>query len=163
MSDSFKKLFEILDKYDVTLSSAESLTGGMFGERFTSIEGASKFYWGGVISYAADAKIRALGVPADFVKKFTVVSKEVVRAMANGVLAISSTDAAVAVTGIAGPGGSSEEQPVGTVWICAALATGETQEEKFSFKGSRDSIRTQTCDKACDMLSDLIIKHNKNN
>ena len=157
VSDSvFLRLFSVLKKHDVSFSTAESLTGGMFGSEFTKIPGSSEFYWGGVISYAADAKIRLLGVSPDLIKKYTVVSEQVAKAMAEGVLAVSGTDAAVAVTGIAGPGGGTEENPVGTVFISAALSGGKSVTKKFLFTGDRDKIRKETCTNAALMLCALI-------
>lgn len=153
---AFLRLFSVLKKHDISFSSAESLTGGMFGSEFTKIPGSSEFYWGGVISYAADAKIRLLGVSPDIIKKYTVVSEQVAKAMAEGVLAVSGTDAAVAVTGIAGPGGGTDENPVGTVCISAALSGGKSVAKKFLFTGDRENVRMETCTNAALMLCNLI-------
>jgi len=110
----------MLKDRNMTLSAAESCTGGRISELITSIAGCSDYYKGSVTSYANEVKIDTLGVPADTIAKYGAVSEQTVRAMAEGVLKHLNTDFAVATSGVAGPGGGSPEKPVGTVWIGVA-------------------------------------------
>src|SRR5690606_10080345 len=103
----------------LTLSLAESCTGGLIAKRLTDRPGASDFLFGGVVAYANGAKERFLDVEHETLARYGAVSEETVREMAEGVLRASRTDAALAVTGVAGPGGGTPEKPGGTVWIAA--------------------------------------------
>lgn len=106
-----------------TLALAESCTGGLIANRITNVPGASQVFLAGYITYANEAKIRMLGVPAEAIREHGAVSESVARAMAEGARRDSGATYALAVTGIAGPGGGTEEKPVGTVFM--ALATPE--------------------------------------
>ena len=135
-----------------TLAVAESCTGGLIGHSLTNIPGASKFFLLGVIAYDNAAKSKILGVPPALIKKHGAVSKQVVRAMAQGVRQILNTDYGIGVTGIAGPGGGSQDKPVGLVFI--ALSTrSKTTVKKFLFKGKRLAIKNQACQTALKMLA----------
>jgi nicotinamide-nucleotide amidase len=140
-----------------TLSVAESCTGGLIGERLTNVAGSSAYFIEGVISYANEAKIRALGVPAELIENRGAVSAEVAAAMAEGMRNRAGTDYAISVTGIAGPGGGSEEKPVGTVYIGYA----DRHQSKF-FKtvlpGDRYLIRWRASQTALDYLRRQILK-----
>lgn len=107
-----------------TLASAESCTGGTIAKMITAIPGSSEVFKGTVVSYATSVKEEVLGVNHDDVVKYTVVSQQVAEQMATGVRALLKTDYAVATTGVAGPGGATEENPVGTVWIAVAGPDG---------------------------------------
>jgi len=149
-STSVKKLFHSLESAKLTLVTAESLTGGLIGSELTSIPGSSEIFWGGLLTYSADAKIRLLGVDPLIIDDYGVVSKEAVEAMAAGALAISGADISIAVSGIAGPSGGTEDTPVGTVWIASARRSSGSidipgvQSICCHFKGSRERIRTET-------------------
>ena len=112
---------ELLAKYNKTLSTAESCTGGKIASIITSHPGSSKIFKGSVVAYDNDVKVNVLGVDADLVEKYGAVSSQVVEQMASGVRRLLKTDFALATSGIAGPDGGTPEKPVGTVWI--ALAT----------------------------------------
>lgn len=122
----------------LTLGTAESCTGGNIAHLITTIPGSSQYFKGSVVSYANEAKINVLGVSPNTLNEFGAVSEEVVVEMANGVLRALNTDCAIAVSGIAGPDGGSEEKPVGTVWICT-IYKGNCQTRKYRFGKHRGS------------------------
>jgi nicotinamide-nucleotide amidase len=124
----------------LTLATAESCTGGMVAERLTAIPGSSDVFLGSVVAYADGVKERELGVPAEILSAHGAVSAETAAAMAAGARARLGADVAVAVTGIAGPGGGTEQKPVGLVYVHAAAPEAERAVE-FQFPGDRDSIR----------------------
>jgi nicotinamide-nucleotide amidase len=133
-----------------TLSVAESCTGGYLGKELTAVAGASDVFWGGVISYSNEAKTRLLDVPVQLLESRGAVSEDVARALATGVRKISGTDWGLAVTGIAGPGGGTEDKPVGTVWI--SVAGPNSGASRFTFGGGRERIRARSVQFALDML-----------
>ena len=119
-----------------TISVAESCTGGLISHLFTSIPGSSAYYLGSVTSYANSVKERVLGVPAEIIRNHGAVSSECAAAMASGVRELTGSDFSVATTGIAGPGGGSDEKPVGLVWVGVSSKEG-TQTFKIQYKGDR--------------------------
>ena len=119
-----------------TVSAAESCTGGNIAALFTSVPGSSEYFLGSVTSYANSVKTGILGVPSEIIEKHGAVSSECVAAMAEGVRRITGSDFSVATSGIAGPGGGSEDKPVGTVWIGVSSTRG-TDTYKMVFKGDR--------------------------
>ena len=127
----------------LTLATAESCTGGLIAARLTAVSGASDVLRVGIVSYANEAKIEHLGVPAELIERHGAVSAEVAEAMARGARERLGVDVAVSVTGVAGPGGGSVEKPVGLVYYHAETpdsGRGAT----FSFPGDRDSIRRRS-------------------
>ncbi|MBD3392023.1 MAG: nicotinamide-nucleotide amidohydrolase family protein [Chitinivibrionales bacterium] len=142
------KLF--LDKR-LTLSVAESCTGGMIGAALTRVPGSSRYFRGGIIAYDNDVKISVLGVPAALLDHHGAVSPEVVRAMALGARNLLATDCAVAVSGIAGPGGGTPDKPAGLVYIgCAVHESVRVSREMFS--GDRDAVRRDAAARALELL-----------
>jgi len=134
-----------------SLAVAESCTGGLLGERITSIPGSSTYFLGGVISYANTAKHDLLDVPASVLDEHGAVSEAVARLMAEGARNRMRSTYALAITGVAGPGGGSADKPVGLVYI--ALATPEnTLVERKKFGGEREPIRWQAAQAALDLL-----------
>ncbi len=123
------------------LATAESCTGGLIGAGLTAIPGSSDVVERGFITYSNAAKQAALGVPAPLLAAHGAVSEAVARAMAEGALAASAADVAVAVTGIAGPGGGSADKPVGLVHIAAARRGRPPRHERHVFTGDRDGVR----------------------
>ncbi|HEX4351748.1 MAG TPA: nicotinamide-nucleotide amidohydrolase family protein, partial [Polyangiales bacterium] len=121
---------------------AESCTGGLLGKLLTDAPGSSDYMLGGVISYANSAKVRLLGVDEKLIESVGAVSEEVARSMAEGVLRLTEADLAVAITGIAGPTGGTEQKPVGTVCFALARKGGDTLTFIERFTGTRDFIRT---------------------
>lgn len=111
---------QLLTERGWTLATAESCTGGLIAQRVTDVPGSSAYFLGGVVSYSNASKAAALGVPAELIETHGAVSEPVVRAMAEGARARFGSDFAVATSGISGPGGGTEEKPVGLVWIAIA-------------------------------------------
>lgn len=129
------------------LGTAESCTGGLVGVRLTEVSGSSDVYRGGVVAYSNELKTSLLGVPPALIEAHGAVSEAVVRAMAEGALSRLGVDVALAVTGIAGPGGGSAEKPVGTVWLGLASA-GTTEARGALFVGTRHEIRVRAAQAA---------------
>ncbi len=151
MNENTAKLIEILKKNKKTLTTAESCTGGMIASEITSVSGASSVFEGGFVTYSERIKEEFLGVSPDVISKNGVVSKEVALEMAIGAAKKASADISVAVTGVAGPTGGSEENPVGTVWFGIATAK-KAFARKFIFEGTRQEIRTKATYKAIELL-----------
>jgi nicotinamide-nucleotide amidase len=135
-----------------TLATAESCTGGLLGKLLTDIGGASKYYMGGVVSYADQAKQNLLDVRAEVLENHGAVSKEVAQAMARGVREKLQADWGIAITGIAGPGGGSPEKPLGLVYTALACPDGETACQKHTFPGQRDAVRLRSALAAMNAL-----------
>ena len=140
-----------------TLAVAESCTGGLIGERLTEVSGASAYFVEGVVAYHNDAKIRTLNVSPELIETRGAVSAEVAEAMAKGVRERAQTDFGISVTGVAGPGGGSEEKPVGTVFIGYA-DDAETKSIKINLPGDRYLIRWRASQAALDLLRRKILK-----
>ena len=126
------------------LASAESCTGGLIAAACTSLAGSSDWFERGFVTYSNAAKTELLGVPAALIAQHGAVSAEVARAMADGALRHSHAQLAVAVTGVAGPGGGSALKPVGTVWLAVVLAGLPAQAELLQLSGDRADVRQQT-------------------
>jgi len=139
-----------------TLAVAESCTGGLISQRLTEVPGSSVYFMEGVITYSNDAKIRSLGVDSELILKHGAVSSEVAEAMAEGVRHRADTDFGLAVTGIAGPGGGTEEKPVGLVYI-ALSDDAHTEHRKLMIPGDRNLIRWRSSQAALDLLRRRLI------
>jgi nicotinamide-nucleotide amidase len=139
-----------------SLAVAESCTGGLIAERLTEVPGASKYFVEGVVTYSNDAKTRALGVEPIMLLEHGAVSAEVAEAMAEGVRTRAGTDFGLAVTGIAGPDGGSEEKPVGLVYIALA-DDAHTEHRKLMLPGDRNLIRWRASQAALDLLRRRLI------
>ena len=139
----------------LTLGSAESCTGGMVAERLTSVPGSSDVFVGAVVAYSDDVKARELGVPQEVLERNGAVSAETAAAMAAGARERLGTDVAVAVTGIAGPGGGSDEKPVGLVFLHAEGPAGSRSAD-FVFPGDRGSVRRRAAVTALHLLRRLL-------
>lgn len=150
-----KYLVSLLSENHKSIATAESCTGGMIGQSLTSVPGASEVYGFGFITYANEAKEKLLGVSHETLLLHGAVSPETAREMAEGARKVSGADIAVAVTGIAGPGGGTSEKPVGLVYVGISTESG-TWAEKLSLCGSRDDIRKQTVIAALEFVSNNI-------
>jgi nicotinamide-nucleotide amidase len=133
------------------LAVAESCTGGLVGARLTAVPGASAVFAGGIIAYADEVKARDLAVPDASLAEHGAVSEAVVRAMVDGVRRRFGVDAAVAVSGVAGPSGGTADKPVGTVWLCAAAGT-TSRAVRIGFPGARAEIRERAAQAALNLV-----------
>lgn len=137
------------------LASAESCSGGWIAKTVTDIAGSSAWFDCGLVTYSYEAKQRLLGVRPQTLETFGAVSRETALEMVSGALANSGASVAVAVTGIAGPGGGSADKPVGSVWIGWKARGGYARTELFVFDGDREAVRRQTVSAALRGLLDL--------
>jgi nicotinamide-nucleotide amidase len=148
-------VLELCRAKGLTLAAAESSTGGLVSARLTAVSGASDVFQGGVISYANDVKESALGVPHDVLARHGAVSAETAKAMAEGVRERLGADIGVSVTGIAGPGGGSDEKPVGLVFVHAVGPDGE-EARRSDFPGDREMIRGRATAAALHLVRRLL-------
>jgi nicotinamide-nucleotide amidase len=139
-----------------TLAVAESCTGGLLAQRLTEVPGSSKYFIEGVVTYSNDAKTRALGVEPILLLEHGAVSAPVAEAMAEGIRKRADTDFGLAITGIAGPGGGSDEKPVGLVYIALASESG-TEHRKLNIPGDRHLVRWRASQAALDLLRRRLI------
>jgi nicotinamide-nucleotide amidase len=143
-------------KAGLTLATVESCTGGLIAAALTAIPGSSDVLDRGFVTYSNDAKTGLVGVPAELIESHGAVSKEVACAMAEGGLSVSGADIAVAVTGIAGPGGGSAEKPVGLVHLACARGTHDTRHQHYVFPGDRDAVREASVLAALEMIAESV-------
>ena len=148
---------EILKATGKTLSTAESCTGGMISSLITSVPGSSEYFLGSVTSYANSVKENVLGVPSKIIEEYGAVSSECVSAMAEGVRRLTGSDYSVATSGIAGPGGGSDQKPVGTVWIGVSSHMGT---ETFSLRFN--SNRKRNIERFSSSALHILLKRIKN-
>jgi len=141
---------------DFTLAVAESCTGGLIAQRLTSIPGSSKYFLEGVVTYSNESKTRLLGVDKKVIKEFGAVSQQVARDMARGVRHKAKSDFGLAITGIAGPSGGTEQKPVGLVFIALA-DDAHTEHKRLVIPGDRELIRWRASQAALDMLRRRLI------
>ena len=148
---------KLLRENRYTLATAESCTGGLLGHRITNVPGSSAYFLEGVQVYSNQAKIRLIDVPASLLEEHGAVSPQVAAAMAENVRRTSGATFGLGITGIAGPGGGTEEKPVGLVYISLA-GMGDTQIEKNLFLGGRESVKQRSAQKALDMLRRRLLR-----
>lgn len=134
----------------IKVGVAESCTGGRVAAALTDVPGASRWFKGGVVSYSEDVKTAVLGVPAETLTRHGAVSAETAEAMASNARRVLDVDAAVSITGLAGPDGDGVHE-VGTVFVGVALSTG-VEAVEYHFSGNRAEVRTQACVAALDAL-----------
>lgn len=134
-----------------TIATAESCSGGLIAHRLTNVPGASTPFIGGIVAYSNQVKMALLAVSKDTLERHGAVSEETALAMAAGARTTLGSDFAVAVTGIAGPGGGSPEKPVGLVYMAVSGVDG-ARGQKHLFHGDRESIKTQTAEAALNLV-----------
>jgi nicotinamide-nucleotide amidase len=149
-------VIEALIARDLTIGTAESVTGGMVAAALTTVPGASAVFLGGIVAYAADLKTALLGVPAALIAEVGTVHEDVAVAMAQGARAVLGTAIGVGTTGAAGPD-PAEGHPVGTVHIAVAMA-GRTRQESLALAGGRDEIRYQTVQRVLRLLGGMLLE-----
>ncbi|MBQ7796188.1 MAG: nicotinamide-nucleotide amidohydrolase family protein [Lachnospiraceae bacterium] len=148
----------LLTKYELTVTTAESCTGGMIASKIVNVPGASDVFNEGFITYSNKAKRKLLDVSKNTLKKYGAVSEQTVKEMALGGVLAADADACIAVTGIAGPDGGTEEKPVGLVYIGCCIKDEVTVKE-CHFHGTRLEIREQSANAALDLLRSSILNN----
>jgi nicotinamide-nucleotide amidase len=151
-----RTVFDLLKNKGMTFASAESCTGGNIAHVITLIPGSSEVFRGTAVTYATPMKTKVLGVPEEMIRQFGVVSQQVVENMATGVRNLMEADFGVATTGVAGPSGGSEENPVGTVWIGVASPKGMVS-KRFNFGKDRENVINRATIAAYEMLRESIL------
>lgn len=150
--DVVVEIARLLQARNGHLAVAESCTGGLLAKRLTDLAGSSAWFERGLVTYSNRAKQELLGVGAGLLATAGAVSRECAEAMARGLLVMSPADWAVAVTGIAGPGGATPEKPVGLVWIGWARRGGAAETQRLQLQGSREQIREASAQAALQGL-----------
>lgn len=148
---------KLLKESGLTVTAAESCTGGLVAARLINVSGASEVLKSSLVTYCDEAKHRLLGVPEDLLRMHTAVSAEVAEAMAIGGAKAAGADACLSVTGIAGPDGGTKEKPVGLVYIGCYL-NGKTVVREFRLRGNREKIREQAVVQALDLLRRCLLE-----
>ncbi|MEW6707991.1 MAG: CinA family protein [Pseudomonadota bacterium] len=160
LHDVARAIGEALRAHSWRLATAESCTGGLIAAACTSVAGSSDWFERGFVTYSNQAKTELLGVPPALIERHGAVSEEVALAMAAGALAKAPVRLAVAVTGIAGPGGGSPAKPVGTVWLAWGVAdtagTPQLQAERLQLRGDRSAVRRQAVEQALRRLGETL-------
>ncbi len=149
-------IIERLKECKLTISTAESLTGGLIASKICEIPGASNYFKGGVVSYTKEAKCSLLGLNMEDIEKYGVYSNETVIAMAKGIKERTNSDISIATSGVAGPG-SDEGVEAGTVYFCYYLENQIVTEKKI-FKGTRNEIREEASIYALNIVIGLLTK-----
>ncbi|MEP2775278.1 MAG: competence/damage-inducible protein A [Luteolibacter sp.] len=145
-------VIRLLRKKGMKIAIAESCTGGLIANRLTNVAGSSEVFTHGWVTYANEAKNDQLGVPMEMIDSHGAVSEEVARAMAEGAIRESRADIAISITGIAGPGGGTEEKPVGTAWLGLAVKGGETVAKKIYHPRNRKDFKQSASQSALDLV-----------
>lgn len=151
---------DLLRRNELTISTAESCTGGMVSARLVNVSGASEVFMEGLATYSNEAKERLLGVRGATLSQYGAVSKETAMEMAAGGASMSGTHVCVSITGLAGPGGETDRKPVGLVYMACSLK-GRLTCREYHFKGNRETIREQSTMKALDLVRLCILDYEK--
>ena len=146
-----EEVVELLKMDELTVTTAESCTGGLVAARLVDVPGVSEVFKQGFITYSNKAKRKLLNVKKTPLKEFGAVSEKTAREMAKGAILASGADAAIATTGIAGPDGGTEEKPVGLVYIGVSVR-GQMYVEEYHFEGERSEVRESTVQAALALL-----------
>lgn len=156
LAEVLGELGDSLAERGLKVTTAESCTGGWVAKVLTDRPGSSVYMDCGIVTYSNAAKVGLLGVSENVLDRFGAVSEPVAREMALGALAVSQADLSVAITGVAGPGGGTEEKPVGTVWFAWGRRGDQPEAASAHFEGDRDSIRRQAVLFALKGLQELL-------
>lgn len=150
-----RRIGQWLTSRGATLAVAESCTGGLLGARLTSVPGSSRYFLGGVIAYANEAKTALAGVPPALLRQWGAVSAPVATRLAQGVRRRLQADLGVSITGIAGPGGGTRSKPVGLVFVAVADRWG-SRVRRFRFSGTRAQVRRASVEAALKLLEERL-------
>ena len=150
-----EEVVKMLKNAGMTVTTVESCTGGLLSATLVDVSGASDVFYQGVVTYANEAKVRLVGVKEATLQAHGAVSEETAREMAEGGAKAANADAALAVTGIAGPGGGTKEKPVGLVYI-GCYVNGKTIVKKNLFTGNRREVREQAVETALKLLLECL-------
>ena len=151
------RIFELLKKYHYTLTTAESATGGMIASTLINVPGISAFFTEGYVTYSNEAKVKMIHVKPETIERYGVVSAETAADMAVSAARTADTDAALSVTGVAGPDGGTDEKPVGLVYVSCCMKD-DVMVEECHFHGTRQEIREHAALAALDLLRRMIVK-----
>ncbi len=157
VAETVERLASALGARSAMLTTAESCTGGLVAAACTSLAGSSTWFERGIVSYSNAAKTELLGVAADLIDGHGAVSAEVARAMAEGALRASPARFAVAVTGVAGPGGGTSAKPVGTVWLAVCERGSAARATLLQASGDRTAIRVHSVTRALELALDAVL------
>ena len=151
-----QQLGKCLQAKDVKLATAESCSGGWIAKVITDLPGSSAWFEGAIVCYSNESKHDLLGVSTATIEEFGAVSGETVLSMTDGVFERTAADVVVSVSGIAGPGGGSEDKPVGTVWLSWGKRDKSSYANEFHFEGDREAVRLQTVEAALNAVLDIM-------
>lgn len=152
-----EKLGRLLREAGLTISAAESCTGGLLASRITDVPGSSDYFVGGIVAYRNEIKEKLLKVPTETLEKFGAVSEETAREMACGCRDLFDSDVAIAITGIAGPRGGTRAKPVGLTYIAVHQQSG-TRCERFDWKGDRLSNKENSVRVSLEMAIEALVQ-----
>jgi|TARA_B110000211_G_scaffold231648_1_gene293595 nicotinamide-nucleotide amidase len=156
MLKTVKQIINLLIHKKITLSIAESCTGGMLSQVITSVRGSSKVFEFGIVTYSNQSKTKYLKIPLKIIKKYGSVSKECCQSMLNNLSKLSKSKLNIAITGIAGPGGGTKSKPVGLVYI-GIKKKQKTIIKKYLFKNNnRENVRRNSVKKSLELIENFI-------
>ena len=153
---NIEELHKKLIKKNITLSLAESCTGGLLSSKFTRLSGSSKYFQMGLVTYSNKAKIKILKVKKNIIDKYVSVSPECCRAMVKGLSKISKSKINISITGIAGPNGGTKDKPVGLVYIGLRKRDKTVVSKNYFKKKERKSVQNKTVEKCIKLIQDII-------
>ena len=153
---NIEKLHKKLIKKKITLSAAESCTGGLLSSKFTRLSGSSKYFQMGLVTYSNNAKIKILKVKKKIIDKYGSVSPECCGSMVQGLTKISKSKINISITGIAGPNGGTKDKPVGLVYIGLTKRNKTIVSKNYFKKKDRKSIQNKTVEKCIKLIQDII-------
>lgn len=157
IKEKANEMVKLLIKRGLKITSAESCTGGLFAASITSVSGSSECFYGSFVTYSNDIKHKMIDVKEETLEKYGAVSEECVLEMAENSRKIMNSDISIAISGIAGPSGGTEEKPVGLVWICLS-ADGYIKAYKNIFSGDRDKVREESVLFSLELVLNFIKK-----
>jgi PncC family amidohydrolase len=157
INEQSQKLYNICKDQQISITTAESCTGGMIASSIVSIPGSSSIFNSSIVTYSNESKAKFLNIPIELLNENGAVSQIIAEEMAKNVLKLMDAQISIAVTGIAGPSGGSKDKPVGEVWICIGMKRNILS-KKFLFKGNRLKVRQQTTIEALKLANLLASK-----